>query len=117
MPRKGKKKFKGIARQDLLSDRRKQPVSAATSSSKVSVTNRNATADIKLPATASQKKLENKKLVSEEECSSSMMQATERTTGYRIIDLECLSNTLAQLHMCKDGKCKHCNSCRCRQLL
>ena len=31
------------------------------------------------------------------------LSASERSTGYRLIDLQCLSETMSKLHMCNDG--------------
>lgn len=58
----------------------------------------------------SQKKLtaSNKKLTLindlEENLNDCMSDPAQRSLGYRIIDLKCLSEAMSRLHMCEEGK-------------
>jgi len=55
--------------------------------------------------TASEKKLKSGASMSmEEDIPFAVLDVNQRSVGFRMIDLECLSKALSKLHMCKEGK-------------
>ena len=90
MPRKSKKlRFGGVAKQ-FLSELPEDINNPASSQRK---------------PTASEKKLADANAM--DECtaiSSSVVDDSQRTTGYRLLDLECMSEAMSRLHTCEEGK-------------
>ena len=100
IPKKSKSnRFRGTAKQLLPTQ---QQAASSASPAEPNVVNQTDSISECIP-TASERKL-GTSLISEQECMNEMDYATHRTTGFRLIDLQCLSEAMSMLHMCKDGK-------------
>ena len=94
MPRKSKKaRFRGVQKQCLSPP---SSINPASSSLETCAPNPE--------PTVSQSKLERNQHNTSLDDSSQSESNGSTSTGYRLIDLECLKEAMSNLHMCSDGK-------------
>ena len=89
-------KFRGVAKQ-FLGD-----INVPVSVSNDAATDTVASSSKRI-STASEKKLSAELgIISVQE--DNLLDSSQKSVGYRIVDLQCLSDAMSRLHMCEEGK-------------